>query len=495
MDRKNPVVAVLCLTLIAASAQEEPGRSQPQSALPPGTAAPSADTRRVVSLQEAIDGSLAAGDDMKIANGNLDAAKSLHALNLSKAGITLAAAGSGSVQGGIGDPDLVKSLGSGSSAGLSQNLQGSLSMSQGNASASSPATRLTLTTTQSFPAPPATVTPPSTIVAVSVSQTLWDGYSGGQTRALVDKSLLALGGKEYAATFARASTIARVKQAYVTMLSAQRAIALRQGIAEKQWSLLRQVEAIYSLKQASSIDLMTARINARSAELELEASNHDLSLARQRLANLMGLPPDADFDVAEIDTPGLPAPSAEVAIGVGLAGRADAAQIDLIRKSAAIDLALARGLSQPGIALTGGLNFGFNWDGTAVNAESASLGLRLSLPILDAGAANAQADAAAAQLAVCDAQFAQLLGNIAADIRDNFWLASIQLSRVDLARQNADMLEAQLELVKVQNQFGTATTQDLMTAMTNAANAEAAWAQARGGYLLSILALETAMGL
>ena len=311
----------------------------------------------------------------------------------------------------------------------------------------------------------------------------------------MDKSVLVLQGKDLAARQARSAALAKVKQAYVTALTAQRTLALRQEIARRQESLQKQMESTWALKQASDIDLETARINAKSAELDVESSTHDLSLALRRLANLMGLPPDSSFAVAEIDVPPLPAKDQDEAISKGMANRVDAAQLDISVKSSGIDLALAVGSALPAVTLSGKAGAALTWGTPNKNGESATLGVSVAMPIMDAGAAKSQIDAARAAEGVYAVQASQLRKNIEADIRDYWWAASIQLERIDAAKRSYDLATQQESLVQSQKTYGTATNQDLLNAAVATANTEVAWLKARSDYLLAILSLETAMGL
>ena len=463
---------------------------------------------RVISLDEAIASALSGNDDLAIAQGNLQAARAANAANLAKAAPSLSGSASAGVTDGFGNQTQAKSLGA-SGIGLGESFSGGLSFAEGTATQSS-GTRIGLTATHSIPVTPQLSSSgtseigvsSSTSLVASISQTVWDGYKGGQTKAVIDKSLLALQGKELAARQAGSAATTKVKQAYIAALSAQRTLALRLGILDKQRSLLKQIQATYAIKQASAIDLKTAQINARSAELDVESGRHDYALARQRLAILIGLPPDSDFRVAEIAIPKPPAATLEEAVAKGLANRADIAQYDLAGKSSAIDLALAQGSAQPSLVVSGGVGLGYSWgtsSGPTVvdpsNGQSISLGLKVGLPILDAGAARAAADAAKAAAGVAAIQAKQLAKNVAADIRDAWWNLQILAERTDLAGQSVDLAESQLTLTREQVKFGTATNQDLMTAAVNAANAEAAWLAAKSNQLLAELTLETAMGI
>ncbi len=455
---------------------------------------------REIKLAEAVKAALESGDDLKIAAGNLEAARAQNELARSKTGISLSGSGAYSLSDGFGNDlssgtaasSLAKLLGA---SGATQSIQGGLSLSAGNASTLNPYSKISLTATQTLPPSPGA---PSTAIGASLAQTIWDGYPGGQTKASIDKAALAYKSKDLAANQSRSIIAANAKKAFVTMLTAQRTLALRTAVLDKQAALLKQVQATYTLKQASAIDLMTAQINERTAELDLETARHDLALGRQRLANLMGLPSDSDFSVAEIEEPALPASSIEDAIAIALDKRTDAALVDLSIRSSNVDLALAKALSQPGVSATAGINLGIVGAGGAASAGSAgsaSLAVRVSLPLLDSGATDDQVAAVTAQLAVYRAQAAQLDDSIAADVRDAYWSASILSDRIGLAKQVEDMTDNQLELVKTQFQFGTATTQDVLTAQVNSANAGAAYLAAKGAYLLQELTLETAMGM
>jgi outer membrane protein len=501
---KKHALALTLLGLIAWRLAAQEGVAPATAAPAPAAQSPEAAQVTVLSLADCLALALDKSADIKVAVKTLDAARAAHALNASKDEVALAATASYGLSSpfSISNPDSIpagleaKAGGSGTSPGISQSIQGGLTLSKGNASSTNPFTRVALTASQSLPPLGSPSSSPSTTLGLSVSQTVWDGYPGGQTRAVIDKSFLALKGKELQAALSRSAAMANVKKAYITMLGAQRTLALRQGIAQKQAAILAQIGAVYAIKQASAIDLKNAQINSKSADLDVESARHDLALAMQRLANLIGFAPDSAFQVAELPDSTLPAASLDGAIAIGLARRSELALADLNRQSSAIDLVLAKGQAQPGLSLTGGLTMALGTvSGQGADAEYATLGLRLSLPVLDGGAADAQAASSQSLIAVYETQLQQLKLSIAADIRDAWWTVGIQEQKVELARQGTELYAAQLALVRTQNSFGTATNQDLMTAAVNAANAEATYASAKNSYLLAVLALETAMGL
>ena len=237
---------------------------------------------KVLSLDACVGAALASSDDIAMADRSLDSARAQHALNASKDAVSLQATGGYGFTDGFGNASILKSSLSGSALGLVQSVQGGLTVQKGTLSSANPATKIALTATQNLPSPDSSVGYSTTVVGVSVAQTIWDGYPGGQTKASVDKSFLALRIKELQTVQSRAAAVAAVKRAYITMLTAQRALDVKKSIADKQRGLLKQIETVYSLKQASSVDLLNAQINSESADLDVESGSHG-AIPRGRL--------------------------------------------------------------------------------------------------------------------------------------------------------------------------------------------------------------------
>jgi Outer membrane protein len=481
----------------AVSAQDSSGSGAAQSALP------------TINLEQALSEAAASGADMDLVTRNLGVARLQRSLDLAKQGISLAASGAYTAADGLGDvatasnasqqstlTSRAEAAATGSSSlssylGIAQSASGGLSLS-------TPLTKLSLSASQSFApsssASTATVIP-TTSLGLTASQTLWDGYPGGQYKATLEKSAITLSGKELSAAQGKSSAVSKVKQSYAVMLAAQRDLVVKRQVLDKQSKLLAQVQATFALKQASAIDLKTAEINAKSADIDVRTADKALRLANERLAVIMGRKPGERFAVAEVPDPALPAASIDEAISIGLGKRTDLAQAGLSARSSRIDAALARAQGQPAVSLTGGTGLALGGGSTSLTEGAFSLGAKISLPIIDSGAAELQAKTSEGQASAYELQADQLKKTIASDIRDYFESAQLLAEKIDLAKSSADLAEAQFELVKAQNQYGTATTQDMLTASVTAATAEVNYGTARNSYLLAELSLETAMGL
>ncbi len=436
----------------------------------------------VISLQQCIDSALAAGPDNRILQAELEEGRLQFAAAAAQNAFSLQATLGYSDDWAAGDAQSSVARLSGGTAPAGP---------RAGLALSGPLTSLSLTAyPYVLPTPPDTAK--TSAAGLSLGQTLWNGYPGGLAKANVDKGRIALQSRELAVEAGRLNLMYQLKLAYYTMLTAQDNVALQKDILQRQESLLRQVEALSGLQQASAVDLKRAQVNVRIAQVDLDGYLHALRLAGARLANLMGRPPQQLFSVGEADEPQPPTQTLEQAIAVGLARRTDIRQVGLNRRSVAVDLALARGRRQPSVGLTAGVDGTVDWLGKT--GWLASAGLWLGVPVLDSGTARSLQAAARLQDQLYAQQEEQSRRSIAADIEDAYGALLVQLERVEAARSNAETLELQFELQQVQVKFGAATNQDLLTAAVDEANARTALARAKSDAQLAALKLQNVMG-
>jgi outer membrane protein TolC len=459
----------MVIALLPAGAQA----AEPPAALP------------VVTLQQSIDAAMSGGDDIRILQGNLDVARAQHALNISKNSFTLSSSAGAQESWLLGDTDLQanKIL---TSTAVSTGVQAGLTVT-------GPLTSISVT--PSFiPANPPGSPDAFTLVGVNVSQTIWNGYWGGPAKAAFDKSLLTLQGKEIGTEASRLGIVYTVKQAYYALLSAQNNLALRKKILEKQNSLLGQIQATFDIKAASRADLKTAQLNARSAEVDVDSAAHDQRFARMALATLMGKDPDVDFIVANVEAPAVPVTSLAEAVSEGLSRRVELKQLELFLKSSAVDLALVRGQGTPTVSVSGGVNVLVDLGSSTPQADSVNLGVKVSMPVLDAGSIDNQVKSILSQNGVYTLQVAQLRKSITTAVGNAWESLHLAGEKTEVARLAVEAADLQYQIVSVQRDAGAASNQDLLTASVNLANAQNTLAIAESAAELAALQLQNVMG-
>ncbi len=440
-----------------------------------------------LTLAQSIDSALKSGYDNKILQANLEVSRAQLAETVSKNSLSLG----GSAGAGYNYPFGV----SGVELSKSSFLSASSTAPQGAAVGLGLNGPLTSVAVSAYPwSPPVGVgSNTSSLLSLTASQTLWNGYPGGTGQASVDKGVLALQSAELSTDASVRSLVFRVKQAYFAMLTAQENLAVTRQILDKQNALLDQLTTVYKLKQASDVDLKTAQINARSAQIDVQAAEHTLRQAGMQLAILMGRAPDDRFTVVAPEAPAVPVATVQDAIAQALSQRVDLKQIALNRKSLAVDISLAQGQATPSISVTGGVSQAFDW--TLGNAWYAGAGVKVSMPILDAGAAQNLITAGQKQDQAYSLQEQQLRATIATTIQSDWENVQLSNERVELAgmaAQNDDLL---VDVYRIQVQNGAASAQDLLTASVTAASAHTAYVQAQSNATLAVLQLISDMGL
>ena len=468
----------------------------------PIAAASAQEPATVLTLAQATDAALSQGADSRVLAKTLDIGREQYRLSVSQNSFSLSGSVGENASYGFGDDSLLS--GNLLASGFSQTPQAGLSLSGPMTNVGvtiapyQPASALAseFAPLLSFFSPPGTsiATPgPTGSVNLSLSQTLWNGYPGGTGRAAVEKSLLALRGRELSTQSGRLNIVSAVTQAYFVMLGSQRNLSVKREILGQQNALLAQISALQALTQATAVDLRTAQINAQSAEIDLQNAENDLRIARIRLAQLIGWQRDREYVVAEQDDPQVPVGSVEEAVAEALKNRTELQQIELNRKAAAIDRSMIQGQTTPTVSVTAGLNVIHDWQ-LVTTAGQGSVGLKVALPILDAGAAGHQLDANRLQTEVYGVQQDQLRAGIATDVEEAYELVQVTMRRLQVARLTAEKYDIKFKLKKTETQYGTATNQDLLDASIDSANAQSALVRAQRDAQLAILQLRNVIG-
>jgi outer membrane protein len=454
--------------------------------LPPHSFA--ADSSPSLTLSQCVDAALANGDENAIIGQNLRISKAQYEQAVSANSLALKGSAGYGVSGATGDNTLITSYatqtGVSEANTVPQSLQAALALS-------GPMTTVNLG--GAYVLPLLGTFSDSSLVSLGVSQTLWDGYPGGTAKATVEKSLLSLRVKQLTTHSDRASLVYEVKQAFLTMLASQRTIAVKREILANQESSLRQMEAAFKFQKANAVDLQTARINVKSAQVDLRDEQDTLGTARISLANLMGVSDETEFTVEETEESQALTISLQEAIAKGLEQRYELKKIALDLKATAIDLALIQGQKTPTVSVSGAAYLMFG-SATQTNAMATSATFSVGMPILDAGSAQHKEEENRYQSALYSRQESQTGRSIRLEIEKTYNSLKTQSEKLDLAKLRAENAEAYYQVEKTANQYGTVTNHDVLTASVDAANARVAYAKARSDVLLAVLALQNAMG-
>jgi len=333
----------------------------------------------------------------------------------------------------------------------------------------------------------------TTSVTLSATQDLWDGLWGGRGKASVDQAGLTLQVKELDFLAAQRSVAYRVKQAYYTLLGAQRTAKIKEETLAQRQEEMKKTQALFDADKASGIDVKQARINLASAQIDLRSSGADVRSSRAKLSALVGWPIGKEYAVADVEDPSAPSMEGGEALKTALADRIDLKQVMLNRRSGDISYALKKAELSPQLKGTGGSTYSRNWE-REKNYLTWSVGVSLNVPIYDSGLLDAQLKAVEAQNGILAAQEEALRQSIAASVQDDLDNVGNLTDLADLAAQNVDLAQAQYELAQAQFEVGVISNLDLLSASVDLATARVNLAKAKNNLQLGILQLANTMG-
>lgn len=461
-----------------------------------------------LTLSEAVDQALQAGDDAALQRATLGAAQGARDLTEGKNGFTVTAALGYSASQSKNFPDNTSSTTatnpySGSSSGIATATASVGAYTADGIVVQNPTASVTAgvpwatvtgawsTGVQTWPDGTSRL---ANTVSAKTTIAAWSGYLGGATQAAADKADLTYQIAQLTAQASRNKTVLAVKQAFYTMLSAQENLALLTTTLESRKTTLKFVETKMTLRQALETDLLTAQVNERSAELDLADGQNALTTARARLANLMGWATDTVFTTAPEADPPAPAATLDDAVATGLRTRSELQIADLNARSAQVDRNLAVGSATPTVSLTAGVT-GLVDPAANRSVVVGQVGVNVGVPLWDAGqSGGSMAQAEKVQVGYLT-QIHQLTRSIPVDIREgwNAWTQAQQ--RYDLAQLNAKNYDLQLQIVRAQVDAGSKTLADQFTAEVNASTAAFGLLKAKITAQLAALQLQNLLGL
>ncbi|MDR1471647.1 MAG: TolC family protein [Synergistaceae bacterium] len=319
-------------------------------------------------------------------------------------------------------------------------------------------------------------------------------YDANRNKYAVDASRYSLSASEAEALGALSGVRAGVKSAYLTLLLNMETARQRKDSVAAFEKHLEQARGFYEAGAKPWYDVTKAEVDLGGAQLSLVEAVSNIQTAKASLANAMGVGQDEEFEIAvtEMDILSLPEGAADEAESLALENRSDyiasARRIMAGRSSLSSE---ARSAS-PSVSLSGG----YDWAGDDIyNLERGwNAGLRLSVPIIDGGAAKARLDTAQAQVISQEASHEKLKQDIMLDVSKaktdiTKALERIRISELTLvnALENRRMAEGRYET-------GVGDPLEVTDALLSYTDAILANKQAAYDFQMAVINLEKATG-
>lgn len=326
-------------------------------------------------------------------------------------------------------------------------------------------------------------------MAFSASQTLWQ--SGRRERVAQSQEQLA--GAEYAYAFAVQSLLEQVASDYYGVLAADRLVEVQAAGRDSAARHLEEVQARIKVGFAAPVDEFTAQADLARADLALVDARRNATVSRARLKTTMGVAPTVSLDLIEPEAPvpGAAPPLAE-ALDVARQNRPDILRAETGVRAARYSLAQAEISRGPATDVSAVYDWGYDdWD---ARDASWDVGLRLSMPLFDGYASEADVRSARAALERSRAQLQSTLNNAGFDVESA--LADVQRARerVRATAVSVAAAEARLRAAEGKYKQGVGILLEVTDARAALTDARAQQVQADYDYRIALVALDRSLG-
>lgn len=286
-----------------------------------------------------------------------------------------------------------------------------------------------------------------------------------------------------------------VSQAYLDALLAQASLAAAKVSEASALEALNAAEVQLSVGRAipaTKLQAQTAYSQAQLARIKAEGA---LVTTRATLANLMGMAPGTQYQLAAWHVEGMArqTEAAEKLMDDAVASRQDlqAARQQVKAAEATLKSAKAQGLPTLSLGASAGRQVG---SASYPPANTQSIGITLSAPIFTGYKDTYRIRAAEAGLDLAKAQEAELENKVKLDVWNAYQTFKTNTEALKSAHDAVVSGEANADVMLGRFKAGVGTMLDVLSAQASAATARQQQASAEHDYLLSKFSLALALG-
>lgn len=300
-----------------------------------------------------------------------------------------------------------------------------------------------------------------------------------------------------------------VTNAFYTLASKKDTVALDQSDVQYQAVLVRIAQAKVKAGVAAGVDVLSANAQEEKSRYTLEAANADAENSRESLAQLIGAPLDAQFDVpVRVALLPLPGQTVDQLIALGLANRPEVASANegvqiarTNRRASDSDLfpqlqtfaSFGNQFSPTfgGSPFAGGVSLARGTPGFW------QLGLTstFSLPMWDWGARHASHVNLNEQISAAQTNLQATQTQVELDVRQAYRGAQTALAQVASAHGESRYASEAARIAKLQYEHGIKTLTDVLAAQQASLSAQTDEFNARVAYVDAIVKLRVALGI
>jgi len=276
---------------------------------------------------------------------------------------------------------------------------------------------------------------------------------------------------QYSLQDARDLVTLAVGGAYLQTLAAQARMDAAQSQLDTANAVFHQATEQHGQGVLAQLNVDQNQVRTLTQQQQIITLRNDLAKQKINLARLVGLPPNADYQLTDT-FPFSPAPVKSVNDAVAQAEqqRADLKAAQSQVEAATKALAAARAERLPSAAVSG--DYGVIGTNPAQSHGVFTVVGTLSVPLWQGGRAAADIAQAEAVLAQRQAELEDTRGQIEAEVRQAYLDLDAAAGQVEVARKNLQVAQETLEMTRARMQAGIINTVEVVQAQQTVASAQ-----------------------
>jgi outer membrane protein len=297
--------------------------------------------------------------------------------------------------------------------------------------------------------------------------------------------------ERHAATDVRRQLVETVATQYYAVLANRRLLTVSQQSEAFEEENVRIVQGRVNAGLAAQVDVRPALTARASAQLDVVRASNAVDLALAQLKYTLGLPPTESIDLAESLKEEAREVKLEDALNEAYEKRPDLAEQQQRVEAQRDAVRIARSNVLPQLTVTGASSYDV-LDGYGGFAYQ--LGASLSYPVFDGGATQSSLDGAKANLKSAQAALDQVRLSVGLDVENAVLNLGEAAQAIQAAQAAVDEAQANFDAMQGRLQEGLVTTQDVTEAEVQLTTARVQQVQAIYNYNVAEAALDAAIG-
>jgi len=324
----------------------------------------------------------------------------------------------------------------------------------------------------------------ATLAQTLIDATAWNNYKSAQEN---------LKSQQMATKDARDLVVLAVGGAYLQVIAAQARVESSKAQVETAKAIYEQTRQRHDAGLNAQIDANRDLVEYQTQQQRLTTLENDLAKLKITLARIIGLSPDANFDLSD-SVPYSSAPDLvyDDALKSALATRADLKSAEFAERSAARADTAARAERYPQVVVNG--DYGAIGVNPAQSHGTFSVTGTVRFAIWQGGKTEGDIEQARAALLQRRAELSDTRGRIEADLKNAFLDLHASTSQLAVSESNRKVARENLDLTRQRLEAGIADSVEVTQAQETVASAELDYITSLLSYNLAKLGLARALG-